>query len=126
MQELKQILKEYENVLANIQRVLEKSGDLQNNVNSSNLRIDMIREEINKIQNVIFGDNNNDPIQVKIKVLEKKVQIIEDSLENIHEEYKKNIQEEKTKYNKIILTILGLISTIITTILGYFLDFKKN
>jgi hypothetical protein len=57
MQELKQILREYEIVLVNMQKVIEKSTDVQSNINTIN--ISNFSTIVNGVSNCINLNNNS-------------------------------------------------------------------
>lgn len=126
MQDFKKLLEEYQKTADKIEKILQKSEENRAVVATVELKLDLMKEEWQKIYKVIHGDGVVESLPSRLKVLESQVEQLCETIEEIEEDHKKNLELERHKMQKVTLALIGGLFTLASTILAWFFDFKKH
>lgn len=127
MEEFKKFLEEYQKTSDKIEKILEKSEQNRAVVSTIELKLDLIKDEWQKISKIIYGDGLIDSLPSRLKFLESQVLELAESLEQIEMEHKRTTEAEKGRNQKIIVALIGGLFTIISSVLAWVFEaFKKN
>lgn len=122
----KKLLEEYQKTSDKIEKILQKSEENKAVVATVELKLDLMKDEWQKMYKVIYGDGLVDSLPSRLRMLESQVEELTESIEEIEEDHKKTIETERHKMQKITLALIGGLFTIASTILAWFFDFKNH
>lgn len=122
----KRLLEEYQKTSDKIEKILQKSEENRAVVATVELKLDLMKDEWQKMYKVIYGDGLIDSLPSRLKILESQVEELTESIEEIEEDHKRTLELERNKMQKITLALIGGLFTLASTILAWFFDFKKH
>lgn len=122
----KKLLEEYQKTSDKIEKILQKSEENKAVVATVELKLDLMKDEWQKMYKVIYGDGLVDSLPSRLKILESQVEELTESIEEIEEDHKRTLELERNKMQKITLALIGGLFTLASTILAWFFDFKKH
>lgn len=122
----KKLLEEYQKTSDKIEKILQKSEENKAVVATVELKLDLMKDEWQKMYKVIYGDGLIDSLPSRLKILESQVEELTESIEEIEEDHKRTLELERNKMQKITLALIGGLFTLASTILAWFFDFKKH
>lgn len=125
MDDFKKLLEEYQKTSDKIEKILQRSEENKAVVSTVEFKLDLLKDEWQKMYKVIYGDGLVDSLPSRLRILESQVEELAESIEEIEQEHKKTLDLERNKMQKITLALIGGLFTIASTILAWFFDFKK-
>lgn len=126
MEDLTRILSELRATQNNIEKILERSENYKSDIQTMNLKFDLLKDEIENLNKIMYGDNRTDPLLSRIKLQDLKIKDLEEELHFLKGESRNQLERDKNRFQKIIITVIGGIITIISSGIAYFLDFGSS
>lgn len=126
MEDLTRILSELRATQNNIEKILERSENYKSDIQTMNLKFDLLKDEIENLNKIMYGDNRTDPLLSRIKLQDLKIKDLEEELHFLKEESRNQLERDKNRFQKIMVAVIGGTITIISSGIAYFLDFGSS
>jgi hypothetical protein len=122
---LEKLIEQNERTQEQIDHIVNSTFQYKNDITTIAIKLDVLREDWQKISKIIHGDGLIDPLSSRMRIIEIKLKEMEEQVENLEVESRKNLEAERTKFQKILVAIIGGVFTIISSLFAWHIDLKK-
>jgi hypothetical protein len=118
---LQQILEKLDDNKTLLSDIIAKTDANRTEIDALLLKFELVKQELKGVYRVVHGDGMTEPLQVRLKSLERDILEAKDAIVQINKEHKTELEQAKSRNTKIVLTLLGGLVTAISSIISYVL-----